>query len=347
MMIKKTTKGTCSRQNDMEIWTEALEKINMTWDSNPTGINGQTLNDDVTYNKIRQLIECPEMESAHSFLYDIEDPDNISEETRKKVNDLYDLAVTQGFIEDLNSENEIQNSSEDNGEDDVNSQDNLENDNSSSKEINSNEKPRAWTCLYSAIKPSGEIVSGEFYSNAKDQDSAKMDAISRLTGLGLKSVEVLAVETGDLNQVGNVEDSGDTAQPKWENDEDWSISDQTLQESMDDEEEKEEKSKTSSKDYPEDDGEKTTKADKKNDNEEEKSSDSLSKKEKLDLVSKFVQLWKDTLKTMRIESYMDMEIDDISEFWQRMNSKWESEIDPKEFMDDENQSRLMKLRIAI
>jgi hypothetical protein len=62
----------------------------------------------------------------------------------------------------------------------------------------------AYTCLYTAMKD-GHLKTGECFSNAKDTQSAKADAISKLANLGFTSIEIIAVEQGDTAARGEPE----------------------------------------------------------------------------------------------------------------------------------------------
>ena len=51
------------------------------------------------YNKIQKMLNCPDMEDCHPFLYGI-DVDNINESDAEKIDKLYELGVERKFIED-------------------------------------------------------------------------------------------------------------------------------------------------------------------------------------------------------------------------------------------------------
>ena len=527
---------------DMETWADALDMINLKWVSNPVNESGDRVENEVRFNKIKQLLDCAEMESAHDFLYSITDPDGVSDEIAQKIDDLYDLAVAQGFIEDMASDHEVEEAENDELDTSMNfSDDNTEtgeagDEVTATPDVDDEEHPedgvgtnRAWTCLYSAIKPNGTIVTGEFYSNAVDTDSARADCISQMLGkFGMKSVEVLAVEAQDMDQIGNT--SAEVETPDWANDEDWKDEDEveednkasngasnqvllgeegkpaefkvevtTLpsygtgkssggtggkassckveggakknskpkssndskevdedeeddekQDADNNEEDKKEQSNDSSDDEKEekkseqkDDSDKDDKDMKNNqtdedqekveeatvmcmcphcrkpgvfktdthtgegkctkcghwergnkyldknlrmydsleededdsskddskkksdkedkpkdepkdepkDKEEKKPYDDddgeLSDKEKAAAIKDFVNLWKDVLKAMRIETYAEMDLEERAEFWHRMNSGWDKDINPTEFIDQENQEKMENLRITI
>lgn len=87
----------------MEILTEfdelqnAMKKINMNESIMPY-ING-VLVDDVRYNKVQRLLDCPEMMLAHKYLYNL-DLDQLSEDEMQKIDKLYKLGCDRGFIVD-------------------------------------------------------------------------------------------------------------------------------------------------------------------------------------------------------------------------------------------------------
>ena len=61
----------------------------------------------------------------------------------------------------------------------------------------------AYTVLYSAMKD-GRVKTGEYFSSATDQDSAKTDCISNLAPLGYSNIRVLGIEqANDAVDFGN------------------------------------------------------------------------------------------------------------------------------------------------
>lgn len=170
--------------NDYRGMQDAFSRCDLANAAMPKSASGKFVDDVDTYNKTQQLLRCMDMEEAHGFLYGI-DFDHLTQQIVQKVNDLFNLAIAKGFIDDPNAVDEPE-ETEDN------------------EEVVSecNDSPMtAWTCLYSAMKD-GEIKTGECYSNAKDPQSAKADAISKLTGLGLTAIEIIAVEAGDPAAIG-------------------------------------------------------------------------------------------------------------------------------------------------
>ena len=87
----------------MEILTEfdelqaALAKVNMDESVLPY-VNGRLV-DDEAFNKSQKILNCPEMISAHKYIYEL-DMDQLTEEDTDKINQLYDLGVKRGFIID-------------------------------------------------------------------------------------------------------------------------------------------------------------------------------------------------------------------------------------------------------
>jgi len=170
--------------------------------------NGQNMNSDSdTYNKVQTLLNCPEMIQSHKFLYNI-DFDILDEDTIRKVDELYNLAKQKNLIteEDKSEQDEV--------EDDEKSEDKTSEKAETlpvtDKTISSGYQnaDQCFTCFYSAIKDE-EIKTGECYTNAKNPQAAKIDAISKLTKIGFTNINILAIETNDsdlandLNVIGS------------------------------------------------------------------------------------------------------------------------------------------------
>lgn len=149
-----------------------------------------------SYAKIQKLLDCPQMSQSHKYLYDL-DVENLQECEIDKINQLFDLGVKKGYI-----------------------------DNSFEEEFDREENPTAviadepesaeccgeldccrkapiacWTVLYSATK-NGEIKTGECYSNAINVSAAKADCLAKLARFGYENVSVLAIEAGDPDMCG-------------------------------------------------------------------------------------------------------------------------------------------------
>ena len=85
--------------NDFDIWQKELRKIDLTTAVAPV-VRGVMLVEDSqveAYNKIQKLLNCPELESSHRFLYNL-DPTELTEAEATKVANLYQLGVDRGFI---------------------------------------------------------------------------------------------------------------------------------------------------------------------------------------------------------------------------------------------------------
>ena len=87
----------------MEILTEfdglqeALKKVKMDESVMPY-VNGRLV-DDAAFNKTQKILDCPEMISAHKYLYNL-DMDQLTEEEINKIDQLYKLGCDRGFIVD-------------------------------------------------------------------------------------------------------------------------------------------------------------------------------------------------------------------------------------------------------
>lgn len=402
-------------------------------------------------DKIQQLLDCPEMEAAHEFLYDI-DYDTITDKQIEKVKKLFDLAVKNEFITVETEEDEVADSEETNteetdteepvedeeGAESAESKDNIEttNDEESVEDDNemeastddsegddtadeepveeepandepeenipaeendeevetSDESPEdeteetiddeeenilddveesseleidvdpditssAFTCLYSAMKD-GEIKTGEFYSNAVDPASAKVDAISKLIGLGFTSIEIIAVENGDPADIGksNVTfDSAETAAEPCDDCPPFPVATaENLNESEDDETEEEVEIKDKVEEKPESKEEEEKKEDTPSKEEEEteekeeaKDDDKLSKEEKDVLKLDFEKLWKDILKSFEVESFSDFSMKEKAAFWEQLDTKWQSEYDPTEFLTPDEVCKFELIKITL
>jgi len=220
-MKKKTQKEfVCEADRIMA----AFAKVNLREAVTPI-VRGKLVEDTDSYNKVQQLLDCPEMEHAHKFLLDI-DFDDLTPETKQKIDDIYQLAVSNGYIQSDNDPNqeetdevadEVGDEAADIAEgDDVQpqvsdnsggfeagapgvSQDAMEKDtiNVSAPEMAS----CAFVLFYSAMK-NGQIKTGECYSNATTIENAKLDAVQKLKKLGFTAVDIIAAEEADPSAKG-------------------------------------------------------------------------------------------------------------------------------------------------
>lgn len=336
---------------------------------------------DETYNKIQKILECPEMEKSHPYLYSL-DMENVNEDDEKKINAIYDLAVSRGIIDEV--EKEIKGDDVTNECDDVDSSlcggpsDAL-----TGQEMKCGEKPEApinnFTVLYSGMKD-GTVKTGEFYSQATDIESAKEDCMSSMTSAGYTDMRVLAIEQNVQGVVGGVKDEpagvdyydvyreDDSAEfEKQETgDEDTEVKEEPAKEEPKKEEEPkkdEEKPDVSDKgsegDEKDDGSEKDDKTEKQDepdseetdgeeDSEEEKQNDDADKDEELTAEQKttykdeYTKLFKATLKKMKLgKSVQDMSLEEKTNFWTELAKKW-TKADPSKFLSDKDQEKLNK-----
>ena len=216
--------------------------LNKAIDPNEFGNNEYSdISEDEVYSKIQKLLDCNEMEDAHDFLYGI-NMDELNDDIVSKVNDLYDLAVSRGFLA-LNDKTKTGSEETDwlPAEEETDAPVVIPGSESStySKQAQDNSAAidSAYSVLYSATKD-GEIKTGECYSNAADTKSAKVDAISKLANLGFDNIEIFAVEFGNRPEeepVKNPEIPEETPEEPEENfevsdDDDWDNPDDEFQE---------------------------------------------------------------------------------------------------------------------
>ena len=180
----------------MEILTEfdglqeALSRVNMNESVMPY-VNG-VLVDDVVYNKVQKILNCPEMVSAHKYLLDL-DLEHLDEEDKSKVEKLYKLGCDRGFIEDDLTD----------WDKELNNQDITEIVNDGKTTVvgtpgamqqSTSDEGACWTVIYSATSTDGAMKTGEAYSDAATADAAKADAKSKLAGIGYSNISILAIE---------------------------------------------------------------------------------------------------------------------------------------------------------
>ena len=359
---------------------DAFSKVNINEAVAPL-YRGKIVEDEETYNKVQQLLDCNDMEHAHKFLLDI-DFEDISPETKQKVDDLYSLAVSEGYINNI-----TKNSSNDEDEDVSDEGDILDKDEQSSdydenEKINDREaslkdstrinlstlKTVAFTLFYSAIKD-GEIRTGECYSNANTMENAKLDAIQKLRKLGFTAIDIIAAEESDPNSIG-VEDfdgiefgektnydeikSSDEEDDEESDDEDEFKSDEeeSDEEDEEDDEESDEEDESisesikineDSEDSKDSEDKKETKDEKKEDEEEYE----LSRSEKLDYFKRYMEEYKYLLRKNGFESYSEMPLKDRVIFYREMNDIWEGKPDPTTFMSEDNIKKIENMRIKL
>lgn len=212
-------------------------------------------------------------------------------------------------------------------------------------EVPSETAESAFTCLYSAMK-NGELKTGEVYSNAVDAESARADAISKLVSLGFTSIEIIAIENGDPANIGKSNTVFDPL-PSDEVLPDEEFTPITEAEETDVEEEEEEDSE---EDKDESEEEPTKEEEPVEEPVEEKPEENdvdLTDQEKEELKADFVKLWKNSLKSIERESYTDLDMSEKAKFWDTINSHWEKEFDPSEFISNNDFAKIEALRITL
>jgi len=214
--------------NDMDAARNALASVNLRESVMPL-YRGRIIENTEIYDKVHKLLDSEEMERAHKFLYDV-DYNNLNDDTVKKVDELYDYAVSNGFIQDQAAP--VQVNDEDEPLDSAAGKDPLADEKPEDKEeeiaedgeecedgecnhvaadagsqvsepapqevpapaINAT-TPKSCVCLYTAMK-NGKLHTGECSSDACDPDQAKSDVINKLTQFGYSDINILAIEDG-------------------------------------------------------------------------------------------------------------------------------------------------------
>lgn len=85
--------------NEFDVYREALKKIDLSEAALPI-YHGRLLTENAdVFCKLQKLLACPDMESCHMWLYDL-DVENLSESECQKVCNLYQLALDRGCFPD-------------------------------------------------------------------------------------------------------------------------------------------------------------------------------------------------------------------------------------------------------
>lgn len=180
----------------MEILTEfdelqaALAKVNMNESVLPY-VKGRLVVNESAYNKTQKILNCPEMISAHKYLYEL-DMDQLTDDDTEKIDKLYDLGVKRGFIIDDLTDWDAEDGDEE-VEDDLTVD--VEQPAVQRQPQNTLFKAKipCWTVIYSATKD-GDIKTGEAYSNAVSITAAKADVNAKLSQCGYDNITILAIE---------------------------------------------------------------------------------------------------------------------------------------------------------
>lgn len=376
--MKKTSKVL----TEMEALQAAFAKVNIREAVAPI-VRGKIVEDEDTYNKVQQLLDCPEMEHAHKFLLDI-DFDDLTPEIVQKVDDIFQLAVSQGFLKSAIEANDEE--AEDAGEEaaDIAQDQPQISDNSGGFEKESIPDPSeaaakdsinadasnfcscAFVLFYSAMKD-GKVKTGECYSNATTLDNAKLDAVQKLKKLGFTAIDILAAEECDpsargcdsrqpdafgAKSFGSIENETlDTSAPlpipeaKTEKKPDNAKSDEEKAEK----EEKEEKEEPE-EEKPEEKAEEEPEEEEEEEKEEPEEKDDgkeMSRTEKLEMFKSYLNEFKNLLQKMKAETYAEMSLVDRAKFYDEMSKIWKGKPDPSSFMTDDNVKQIEHMRIKI
>lgn len=182
----------------MEILTEfdglqeALKKVKMDESVMPY-VNGRLV-DDAAFNKTQKILDCPEMISAHKYLYNL-DMDQLTEEEISKIDQLYKLGCDRGFIvDDLTDWDKPETPEQAEIKQEVKVEEPAQ------KPVGGTlfkAKVPCWTVIYSATSKDGSIKTGEAYSNAISASAAKADVNAKLSRIGYSNISILAIEATD------------------------------------------------------------------------------------------------------------------------------------------------------
>lgn len=339
----------------------AFAKVNLREAVDPL-YRGKIVQDEEAYNKVQQLLDCPEMEHAHQFLLDV-DFEDLTPDVKQKVDDLYQLAVSEGYFDDFTSnaeENEQPEVSDNSG--------GFEEGSLPDPVVNAQKDPTvvttptplnscAFTLFYSAMK-NGEIKTGECYSNATTMENAKADAVKKLQKLGFTAIEIIAAEECDPNARGcderQPEEFGAPVNGEAKSDEPdvEEIVDDEEDDDLEDQESEEDASEKEAEADDEDDeedevvGEAEEEEEEKEEPEDEEPAE-LSRAEKLDYFKRYLEEFKSLLKKMKAETYADMALADRAKFYDEMAKVWAGKPDPAEFMSDDNVKQIEHMKIKI
>ena len=367
---------------EMEAYQLALSKVNLREAVAPL-FRGKIVEDEDTYNKVHQLLDCPKMEHAHKFLLDV-DFEDITDDVKQKVDELYQLAVSQGFIEGSQEEAEEDEVANEVGKEAADIAQSEISDNSggfekesvsdssvaASKDSIQTAAPELNSCafvlFYSAMKH-GEIKTGECYSNATTMENAKIDAIQKLKKLGFSSIDIIAAEECDPNARGcdsrqpdsfgektyepieksdpkPVEDVKDAVPSAQAKKE----ADNAKEDSEDEDKPEEKEDKESEEDKAEEEKPADDKEEKEEEPEEEEPAEKeMSRSEKVEMFKEYLNEFKQLLQKMKSECYSEMSLADRAKFYDEMSKIWKDKPDPMTFMTDDNVDQIEHMRIKI
>lgn len=181
--------------NDMDTWREALSKCHLSEAVMPTS-RGYLIENVDAYNRIQAILDTPEMEHCHKFLYNL-DVEDLQEDEIEKIDKLYKLGQDRGFIPPDEPE------CGETPDDAVQGTDLSE-----PAKVDAPPPvvppavpapaPRTacFTVMYSAMR-NGEVKTGEAYSNSVSPRAAKADVLAQLSRIGYDNITILAIEATD------------------------------------------------------------------------------------------------------------------------------------------------------
>ena len=186
--------------NEFDLYRAALKKINLNESALPL-YKGRILSENVeAYEKAQKILNCKGLEKCHRWVYDL-DFENLDESEVTKLNNLFQLGIDNGFIDDETDTDQEETSQEVVVQDPEPAveepvEEPVE------EEPKTKEAPMAaYTVVYSAMRD-GELKTGEAYSNSINTRSAKADVISKLEKAGYQNISILAIEAGDPDMCG-------------------------------------------------------------------------------------------------------------------------------------------------
>ena len=337
----------------------------------------------ISYKKIQKILNTPEMEKCHPWLYSL-DMENLNEDEAKKVDKIYDLGVKRGVIQEedeTDNTEDVNECGDDLGDSDQicgGPDDALTNQEMTPQETEPASSDSSFTVLYSAIKD-GKIKTGEYYSNALDNEGAKEDCISNLTQVGYSAIRVLGIEktntavdthvdnvepdvdmydgleeddseefekqeTGDIDTTDDKETDVNSNEKKEDVMDDKTEDTEKKEEKTDDEEVKDDSDKEEQKDNVEQKDDEDTE-DTEDDSDDEEKDEKLSNEEKKALKDDYTSTFRSILFDMKLEkSVEEMTLSEKNDFYSKLAKKW-IKNDPSEFMTDKEQEKLNKIVI--
>lgn len=301
-----------------------------------------------TYQKIKKILNVPEMEKAHPFCFGLRQG-NVNECDRQKIDQIYQLGIDRGFIDPEDEENGNPEGCEDGeccdddalcgGPDDAIHPQDMEN------PLPQEPAPAnsAFTVLYSAIKD-GKVKVGEFYSNAVDNPGAQEDCINNLTQVGYGNIRIIGTEQNNLAVNTDVEVMAGNEEP-----EDLLETDDSEEFEKQETGDTEDETKPAPKENPETENpeEEGPKDEDSKDGDSEEAPTELTSEDKAQLKKDYTQTFRDILVEMAVQkSVEEMTLKEKNTFYGKLAKKW-TKNDPSEFMTDEEQEKLDKIVIKV